>query len=124
MYLMIIIIFSCRSVPEKEKYSGYQISGEELGFNYGFSTRASRCLRDFIVGEMAGGVWTLIEKPIGSVLTQENLDGSDNPCIDFDLKGCGVYRIQYKVTDICCIDSTTIKINKRCCTVVGTIICK
>lgn len=117
-----MILAACRTIPDQTKYAGIQNTSEDLPYRSGFSRAASRCLRDFITGEMAGGDWTLLEKPTGSTLTQEVLIG-DNPCIDFDVVGCGLYRFKYRIGDICCLDSTTIRINKRCCNITGTIIC-
>lgn len=118
LYIAIIFLAACSTeIPEKRLSAGYQ--GEETGFR----GMVTHCLRNFLVGEDPGGVWTIITKPSGSILIQADLDGTDNPCIDFEAKGCGVYQLQYKVTETCCIDSSRITINKRCCNINGTFFC-
>lgn len=110
-------------LPDKKVNAGYERSDDIHVPNSSYRGLAVNCLRDFLVDEDAGGTWKLIEKPVGSVLTQSNLDGTDNPCLDFANYGCGLYIVQYKVVQPCCQDSTRLRINKRCCNVTGSLVC-
>jgi hypothetical protein len=116
--LMSVWVISCTDIPKKSLSAGKAIDEEGI-----YNTKATHCLRNFLIGEDCCGVWSIVLKPAGSTLVQADLDGSDSPCIDFGLKGCGLYRLQYKITDPCCPDSTTINITKRCCQVTGVLIC-
>lgn len=118
VYILLLLLVCCKTeIPKKTVSAGYQYEG------LSYSAMAARCLRTLIIGEDAGGTWTIITKPAGSTLVQGLLDGSDNPCIDFDLYGCGLYQLQYKVVQPCCTDSTRITLNKRCCNISGNFNC-
>ena len=120
---LILFLFSC-SVEIPEKYNaGYEVSDDIHVPNNLYQRSAVHCLRDFITGEDAGGSWKIVSKPLGSILLQGDLSGTDNPCIDFANYGCGQYRLQYKVQAQCCADSTLVTINKRCCNVTASLSC-
>ncbi len=123
--IFIIFLFSSFAVepPEKLVNAGVERSENIHVPNDQYRSLAIHCMRDFLVGEDAGGTWKLINKPSGSILLQSDLDGTDNPCIDFSNYGCGVYRVQYKVVAPCCRDSVAFNINKRCCNVTSTLTC-
>jgi len=123
-FIIILFLASCAvEPPQKTINAGVERSQNIHVPNDQYKRLATHCLRDFLVGEDEGGAWTLLDKPEGSILLQEDLDGTDNPCIDFGDYGCGVYRLKYKVQDICCKDSVEFDVNKRCCNVTGSLIC-
>jgi hypothetical protein len=122
--LLVLFLASCAiEPPQKIVDAGTPRSDDMHVPNNQYRAMAVHCLRDFLTGEDAGGAWTIVEKPIGSILVQGDLDGTDNPCVDFADYGCGIYIIQYKVTQPCCVDSSRVRLNKRCCNVTGTLSC-
>ena len=74
---------------------------------------AVRCLRDYIQGESAGGVWTQVSGPMGV----DSLLVGQNPCFEWSGLACGVYQFKYKVVTVCCRDSVILKMRKCCATV-------
>lgn len=48
-----------------------------------------------------GGTWTIVSLPTGSTLTQGDLAG-DNPCLDFNIFGCGQYILNYSYSSSTC----------------------
>jgi len=124
IFALILFMIGCASDLPKSTIDSGQERSENLHVqNDQYRAMAVHCLRDFLVGEDSGGSWTIVEKPLGSILIQDDIDDSDNPCIDFANYGCGLYRLQYKVIDLCCKDSTIVRINKRCCNVTASLSC-
>jgi hypothetical protein len=122
--LLILLLSSCAiEPPEKLINAGVERSENIHVQNSQYRALAVHCMRDFLVGEDAGGDWSIVEKPVGSILVQSDLDGTDNPCIDFADYGCGIYRLKYKVQNTCCKDSSIVRINKRCCNVTASLSC-
>lgn len=63
----------------------------------------------------SGGSWTIVSVPNGSSLTNADLAGSDNPCVDLDQ--CGVYILRYRVTSTTCagcFDEEDVPFEKCC----------
>jgi len=78
-----------------------------------FSTKAVHCLRDFLIGEDAGGTW----QQIGT--TPQDLSSlliGDNPCFEWNDKACGQYEFRYIVGDACCRDTSVVRPLKCCMT--------
>jgi len=54
-----------------------------------------------------GGTWTITSPlPQGSSLSQSDLIG-DNPCLDFEIFGCGAYVLRYTYESSTCGGCTT-----------------
>jgi len=80
-------------------------AGQSLGHielsNDIVTIKQSYFLLDFLVGEDTGGTWTICGLPENSTLTNLDLIG-DNPQIDFNDFGCGVYCLRYTVSNEDC----------------------
>lgn len=119
--ILVFFIMSCSiDKPLEQRPMDNVEVQEEVVIN--FRVLAASCLRDLLVGEDAGGVWTIHTKPGGSILLDTDLSG-DNPCIEFGDFGCGIYELKYTVTTDCCEDFVIIRVRKKCCEVVGVISC-
>ena len=63
-----------------------------------------------------GGIWTTLSIPTGSTMTNTDLSG-DNPCIEFDDYGCGMYNLEYTYESSTCEGCTKSNIVpfRNCC---------
>lgn len=113
IYILYIFIISCAS---DRKLPIANAGQDECAI---FKKMATYCLRDWLVGEDAGGTWY----QIGT--TPEDISGEligDNPCIDWTNKACGPYPLMYVVGDACCRDTAYVN-PLKCCPMTGNIIC-
>lgn len=78
-----------------------------------FKRSATHCLRDWLIGEDAGGFWEQVGTSPQDVSAE--LVG-DNPCIEWSGKACGQYELMYIVGDICCRDTAYVRPLKCCLT--------
>jgi hypothetical protein len=79
--------------------------------NSKYKAKAVYCLRDFLIGEDAGGEWQqlgIMPQNISSLLV------GDNPCIEWSDKTCGQYDLMYIVGDGCCKDTAYVSPIKCC----------
>lgn len=99
-YLIFILLLAC--TPTKELIA---------------PARLVHCWKDVLLPDGDyGGWWKIISQPEGSLpiaLPAKGTPGADNPCIDLNDYGCGMYRVRYYVestTCFNCIDSATVDI--------------
>lgn len=65
-----------------------------------------------------GGTWTVLLNPTGGTMTDADLFG-DNPCIEFDDFGCGIFNLEYTYESSTCDGCTSSNIVpfRNCCPV-------
>lgn len=78
-----------------------------------FKELATHCLRDWLIGEDAGGHWEQVGTSPEDISSE--LIG-DNPCIEWSGKACGQYELMYIVGDTCCRDTAYVRPLKCCMT--------
>ena len=112
VFILGLLLTSC----SVELSSGVSEKLCQLDDSFSRST-STHCLRDFLVGEDDGGVWTIITAPSGFTPT---LTG-DNPCLNFSVAPSGSYTLRYTVTTACCTAFTDVVLIK--CGLSGISLC-
>jgi hypothetical protein len=111
-YILILFLISCSNSIQ---YTGNAGTPIELECVQDGKMRRQNvyCLRDFLIGEDAGGNWYQI-----GILPQDisPLLIGDNPCIEWSDKACGPYHLMYVVGDACCRDTAYVTPLKCCLT--------
>lgn len=107
IFLLTLLLLSC----SKDTYDKIGNSGEAFDDCIQYSTKAVRCLRDFLIGEDGGGTWAQIgttPEDLSSLLVGEN------PCFEWSGRECGQYEFMYIVGDPCCYDTSYVRPLKCC----------
>lgn len=109
--ITMLVLSSCNSVKLlQEKGNAGKL---RKGVKYEDVTgNAVYCLRDFLIGEDAGGYWQVITQPVGEDLAP--LLTGENPCIEWSDKECGLYSLRYIVGNPCCRDTAVVNPLKCC----------
>jgi len=101
-----------------ERNAPAELMVDITGVNFCYSLRTSA-----LPEADNGGDWSIVSLPVGSTLVDADIVG-DNPCVDFDVVGCGTYVLKYSVeSDICanCVAETDLTVYKCC--LVGSATC-
>lgn len=110
IFLSVFFLASCSMKIFQEKGNAGKlrkgIKYEDIGGN------AVYCLRDFLIGEDAGGYWQVVNQPIGEDLAPLLI--GENPCIEWSDKECGLYSLRYIVGNPCCRDTAVVNPLKCC----------